>query len=1421
MKAIAAFLAIVWFCLTPIPAQSYVPDDSDDGSIRHHALHWSAGNADRQDVQGDDYGGKVPAKPELVWFTPTVRNADGTLPPPFKTTPLMKSILDAVFNNTAPSGGPPSIFQIILGAVKSAVLTSTSTQDPAKVADPTKADQTAAGQQGGDSAGGAAKDNAAGAIDFCSRYMQNFASDGSNRWNKVRDTIFMPIAVLLLLPGAVLAQVKAIAAAGNPVLGNVNPFDGILRSIVAIFLIPASYLVISFGIDFSNCISFTISDQYTRLFGTNMYKDALCGQLRAMPTNGANASQGNGPIPKWQQSPDLEEQNFGNGSPDPCGGAPAPKGKVNEAMPAHVVYSRLAIYGANAASTTGWNVLCAFQMAYLCYLFLVGPIVAALWVWPIKQFRDAFPSWIEGVITLCFWSLFWNTTILLMACFKDSGTTGTYIFTALNFLATSCVKYAFDFSGLVAAAGQEAAQKATQPASGGGGGAGGKGGNDAHGKPLHALPPGAKPYMGADHKMHFDTTGADGHKQTFTYDPTAKTWNPDSGTAADGTGGSSAGATPGSGNPILPVNDIVHPLPPLSGKPGTLDTVLPNSGGEHLHVTTDKDGNKTWAVFGADDKTQLASGSIEPGASSFQINDGAGGHLSDTVSIANGLNGMQDLKFTDTATGAVLGDQTFNASGQQGYTMQLANGDSVSITDIGNGLQAVSVTNGTTGQTDTVVGTASNLNGITVGGDKIDASFDASGKALASMSITTSDPITQQESTAKFDFNPGTNNDIIATASIDGVVVGMADMTKTGASWDTKYEDASGKLVSERIDSLTTGANGALVDNVLFNDSQGKETVAQTFDSNGMPTSTTLVNSDGSVSISTEQSGNAITTDYSSSTSTTPIDQITSAADGTVDTKTYDQSGGYNETKLDSNGNQILTGTMTVDASTGAQTYQTTESTYTQDQAGNWLVTSTAQTTDHYDNSGALVDGKTTSFDALGQQTGSVDINKNQGGDYVAVTKDANGHIVQSETTSVTGGYTNDTVTKFDANNNPSEVITTVSNSDTGALVSQSDAIFAQVSNGQGGYVNEMTSMTSTSNTGAGNYQSYDQNITHNANNPAPESFNFNPQIQSTNYSQQGTVDTINMASGFASYDTNSHAYSFGATPGQPQFSVSFDQSGNETVTVGNAAPIIIPAAYQDGQSRTIPGTNIEYSGTAQGNQTFKVGGSTYSIGNGGNVSVNGQQGSLKDCVDKMSATATKLAGKPVPRNVLANTNLKLTAPIQPAVSPDTKTASSGTDESNQVFKEGAANEDGEDGEVFALDAFDSNAEADALYKPGTQSLQRQMMDAANSAHMIGTFNSVLSKVNAPSQSLPEAVVQATVDQNFATMMLGQGKYAQAEQLYRSALKTMEKYTDAPEYKILLDTYANFLDRQGRHQDAAAYRSEIVALEANKFEVII
>lgn len=321
------------------------------------------------------------------------------------------------------------------------------------------------------SAANLARNQATTAIERMKQYLDNFTVQPKNVWNTIRDRLFVPMAILLLLPGAVLAQVKVIVQSGSPVLGEApNPFEGIIRSIVGLFFIFATYLVVNWGIDVGNSIAYTIQSEYTRLFHSDMYKDAACAQARAFPIrppqsnenamNGSAFGSGGG-----DAYTAFEKLSIDITTADPCtefstAGGAGKEDRKDEYHPMLVATQRASINSANALLTGTWDVMSAFQLAYLLYLFCMGPIVAALWVWPLQTFRGALGSWIEGVVVLCFWSLFWNTTILLMACFRGVNDTGTIIMTALNVLANFAVKYAFDFGSLVSAA---AARSSSSP----------------------------------------------------------------------------------------------------------------------------------------------------------------------------------------------------------------------------------------------------------------------------------------------------------------------------------------------------------------------------------------------------------------------------------------------------------------------------------------------------------------------------------------------------------------------------------------------------------------------------------------------------------------------------------------------------------------------------------------------------------------------------------------------------------------------------------------------------------------------------------------------------------------------------------------------------------------------------------------------
>lgn len=429
-----------------------------------------------------------------------------------------------------------------------------------------------------------ARNQATSAIQFSQKFLENFTVQEGNEWNRMRNELFVPMAILLLLPGAVLAQVRAIIAQGSPILGEVNPFDGILRSILAIFFIPATYLVVNYGIDVSNSIAHEISEGYSRINGGNMYQDAQKAQERAMDIRKQDENKNGIPA---DDTPNV-----------PADGADAVKqieklafdvsDGSDEIDPILKSTNRLLVNGANAGLTATWNVLCAFQMAYLYYLFCMGPIVAALWVWPMQQLRGALPSWVEGVVTLCFWSLFWNTSIMLMAAFKDSGQTGTIIMTALNFLTTASVKHAFDFAGLIKAAGDEVAKGAKSGGGGGGAGNGGggkQGGGATHGgQTSHGAPGSSGSHPGGTS----DSAVKGGSSDSATSVPTssgglaATLSAPSSSGAAKGLGLSnvlSGTGDGGHGQHAGPAGGGDHPggMPADAGFPGISDPGVPSA----------------------------------------------------------------------------------------------------------------------------------------------------------------------------------------------------------------------------------------------------------------------------------------------------------------------------------------------------------------------------------------------------------------------------------------------------------------------------------------------------------------------------------------------------------------------------------------------------------------------------------------------------------------------------------------------------------------------------------------------------------------------------------------------------------------------------------------------------------------------------
>ncbi|MGH9552833.1 MAG: hypothetical protein ACRD3W_25865, partial [Terriglobales bacterium] len=226
--------------------------------------------------------------------------------------------------------------------------------DPQNAVGPAKAAGQAQATDAGNSAAETERNQSASAIGWVQAYLTNFTVDPGNPWNVLRNRIFVPMALLLLLPGAVLAQVKAIIAAGSPVLGQINPFEGILRSIIAIFMIPGTYLIINYSIDVANSITFTINSEYFKTFGSDMYYDALCAEVRAFPAREPSENENAMDLPTAAMKPLLAPNALFAGIEgmmegsyfDPKTGLKlAPKDRADEALPRSAVAARLAMNG--------------------------------------------------------------------------------------------------------------------------------------------------------------------------------------------------------------------------------------------------------------------------------------------------------------------------------------------------------------------------------------------------------------------------------------------------------------------------------------------------------------------------------------------------------------------------------------------------------------------------------------------------------------------------------------------------------------------------------------------------------------------------------------------------------------------------------------------------------------------------------------------------------------------------------------------------------------------------------------------------------------------------------------------------------------------------------------------------------------------
>ncbi len=297
-------------------------------------------------------------------------------------------------------------------------------------------------------------------------------------------TLFVPMAILLLLPGAVLTQVKGLVT--RSFLGAdedaTNPFTGIIRALIAIFLIPATQLIVSYSIDVGNTLAFEVrnpsskwiqEDLLMKWSSEQMYTPPIANDRNALPTAGheETTSEGGGSSASGGgDSGGNTKGQAGSGGADWGGGdnssSTGSTPRVDPGIPGAGAINTVLTYvfggqpqapsgdAAGSAAGTGKSagqsegqvksedtlflssamqlgfntsahvmgstltVLAAYQIVFMCYLFLLGPIAAALYAWPAgiskNLFNNVFSNWLNAVVVLALWRFWWCVILAVM-----------------------------------------------------------------------------------------------------------------------------------------------------------------------------------------------------------------------------------------------------------------------------------------------------------------------------------------------------------------------------------------------------------------------------------------------------------------------------------------------------------------------------------------------------------------------------------------------------------------------------------------------------------------------------------------------------------------------------------------------------------------------------------------------------------------------------------------------------------------------------------------------------------------------------------------------------------------------------------------------------------------------------------------------
>lgn len=223
-------------------------------------------------------------------------------------------------------------------------------------------------------------------------------------------TTYLNIALLLILPGALITQMKAIIGFNFLNLKDedtLSPFVGIQRAIIAIFLIPATQLFVSYVIDTANALSSAVAQEVH----INTIETWAKEQIQTFESNQMGKMFEN--LPVVPRAPYRGKA------------ASMPK---DLAVLEWMSYCDIAICEAINQCVMVLSVAAiifnVFQLVFMCYLYLMGPITAAFFAWPgvgRELFRKAFSSWMDGVVILALWKFWWDIVLLCWGVWIENG----------------------------------------------------------------------------------------------------------------------------------------------------------------------------------------------------------------------------------------------------------------------------------------------------------------------------------------------------------------------------------------------------------------------------------------------------------------------------------------------------------------------------------------------------------------------------------------------------------------------------------------------------------------------------------------------------------------------------------------------------------------------------------------------------------------------------------------------------------------------------------------------------------------------------------------------------------------------------------------------------------------------------------------